>query len=85
MAFKMNPIGKKKCSYSPMQKKGLINETPVLLEKTPEKTDATTIKIKGKTLTVNPGSGKLQTVTRGGSANVVGYVTNNNPDTFKPA
>ena len=24
MAFKMNPIGKKKCSYSPMQKKGLI-------------------------------------------------------------
>ena len=25
MAFKMNPIGKKKCSYSPMQKKGLIS------------------------------------------------------------
>ena len=25
MAFKMNPIGKKKCSYAPMQKKGLIS------------------------------------------------------------
>jgi len=25
MAFKMSPIGKKKCPYSPMQKKGLIN------------------------------------------------------------
>jgi hypothetical protein len=24
MAFNMNPIGKKKCSYKPMQKKGLI-------------------------------------------------------------
>ncbi len=28
MAFKMSPIGKKKCSYSPMQKRGLIS--PVL-------------------------------------------------------
>jgi len=28
MAFKMAPIGKKKCSYSPMQKKGLINPSP---------------------------------------------------------
>ena len=28
MAFKMSPIGKKKCSYSPMQKKGLINPSP---------------------------------------------------------
>jgi hypothetical protein len=28
MAFKMSPIGKKKCSYSPMQKKGLINSSP---------------------------------------------------------
>ena len=79
----MNPIGKKKCSYTPMQKKGLINETPVLLENPPEIPDATTIKINGKILTVNPGSGKLQTVTRAG--NIVGYVTNNNPDTFKPA
>lgn len=25
MSFKMSPIGKKKCPYSPMQKKGLIN------------------------------------------------------------
>jgi len=25
MAFKMSPIGKKKCSYSPMQKRGLIS------------------------------------------------------------
>ena len=31
MAFKMSPIGKNKCSYSPMQKKGLIN-SPVLKE-----------------------------------------------------
>ena len=30
MAFKMSPIGKKKCSYSPMQKKGLIS--PMLKE-----------------------------------------------------
>ena len=25
MAFTMSPIGKKKCSYAPMQKKGLIS------------------------------------------------------------
>jgi hypothetical protein len=25
MSFKMSPIGKKKCSYSPMQKRGLIS------------------------------------------------------------
>jgi hypothetical protein len=25
MAFTMSPIGKKKCSYKPMQKKGLIS------------------------------------------------------------
>ena len=31
MAFKMSPIGKKKCPYSPMQKKGLINPSPVKL------------------------------------------------------
>jgi hypothetical protein len=30
MAFKMSPIGKKKCSYSPMQKKGLIS--PIALK-----------------------------------------------------
>jgi hypothetical protein len=30
MAFKMSPIGKKKCSYSPMQEKGLIS--PMLKE-----------------------------------------------------
>ena len=30
MAFEMSPIGKKKCSYSPMQKKGLIS--PMLKE-----------------------------------------------------
>ena len=30
MAFKMSPIGKKKCSYSPMQKKGLIS--PITLK-----------------------------------------------------
>ena len=29
MAFKMSPVGKNKCSYSPMQKKGLINPSPV--------------------------------------------------------
>lgn len=32
MAFKMSPIGKKKCPYSPMQKKGLINPSPIKLE-----------------------------------------------------
>ena len=32
MAFKMSPIGKKKCPYSPMQKKGLINPSPVKVE-----------------------------------------------------
>ena len=31
MAFKMSPIGKKKCPYSPMQKRGLINPSPVKL------------------------------------------------------
>jgi len=31
MAFKMSPIGKKKCSYSPMQKRGLISDSPVKL------------------------------------------------------
>ena len=30
MAFKMSPIGKNKCSYSPMKEKGLIS--PVLVE-----------------------------------------------------
>ena len=30
MAFKMSPIGKKKCPYSPMQNKGLINPSPVM-------------------------------------------------------
>lgn len=30
MAFKMSPIGKKKCSYKPMQKKGLIS--PITLK-----------------------------------------------------
>ena len=30
MAFKMSPVGKKKCSYSPMQKKGLIKGSPVM-------------------------------------------------------
>jgi hypothetical protein len=29
MAFKMSPIGKKKCSFSPMQKKGLISPIPL--------------------------------------------------------
>ena len=32
MAFKMSPIGKKKCPYSPMQKRGLINPSPVKIE-----------------------------------------------------
>ena len=32
MAFKMSPIGKKKCPYSPMQKRGLINPSPVKME-----------------------------------------------------
>jgi hypothetical protein len=32
MAFKMSPVGKKKCSYSPMQKKGLINSSPVHMD-----------------------------------------------------
>lgn len=30
MAFKMSPIGKKKCPYSPLQKRGLINPSPVM-------------------------------------------------------
>jgi len=30
MAFKMSPIGKSKCSYSPMKEKGLIS--PALVE-----------------------------------------------------
>jgi len=34
MAFKMSPIGKKKCPYSPMQKRGLINPSPVKAEPT---------------------------------------------------
>ena len=29
MAFKMSPIGKRKCPYSPLQKRGLINPSPV--------------------------------------------------------
>jgi hypothetical protein len=29
MAYKQSPIGKRKCVYSPMQKRGLINETPI--------------------------------------------------------
>jgi len=29
MAYKQSPIGKRKCPYSPMQKRGLINETPI--------------------------------------------------------
>lgn len=41
MAFKMSPIGKKKCPYSPMQKKGLINPSPVK-----ENGDVKTIKFK---------------------------------------
>ena len=28
----MSPVGKKKCSYSPMQKKGLINSSPVHMD-----------------------------------------------------
>ena len=30
MAFKMSPIGKKKCPYSPMQKRGLLNPSPAM-------------------------------------------------------
>lgn len=30
MAFKMSPIGKRKCPYSPLQKRGLINPSPVM-------------------------------------------------------
>jgi hypothetical protein len=41
MAFKMSPIGKKKCPYSPMQKRGLINPSPVK-----ENGDVKTIKFK---------------------------------------
>lgn len=29
MAYKQSPIGKRKCPYSPMQKRGLINKTPI--------------------------------------------------------
>tara|TARA_R100001509_G_C4835425_1_gene204707 strand:- start:444 stop:905 length:462 start_codon:yes stop_codon:yes gene_type:complete len=32
MAYKQSPIGKKKCPYSPMQKRGLISEAPVMLD-----------------------------------------------------
>ncbi len=31
MAYKQSPIGKRKCPYSPMQKRGLINESPVMM------------------------------------------------------
>ena len=32
MAYKQSPIGKRKCPYSPMQKRGLISDTPVMLD-----------------------------------------------------
>ena len=32
MAYKQSPIGKKKCPYSPMQKKGLISDAPRMLD-----------------------------------------------------
>ena len=32
MAYKQSPIGKKKCPYSPMQKRGLISDTPIMLD-----------------------------------------------------
>jgi len=72
MAFKMSPLGKKKCSYKPLQKKGLIN--PPLEDE--DKLEATILhdtdkgeqtEYKGKMVTI-----KGNTVTRGG--NVVGYV-----------
>lgn len=31
MAYKQSPIGKRKCPYSPMQKRGLISDTPIML------------------------------------------------------
>ena len=39
MAFTMSPIGKKKCSYKPMQKKGLISPTPAMGGVEPNKFD----------------------------------------------
>ena len=32
MAYKQSPIGKKKCPYSPMQKRGLISDAPIMLD-----------------------------------------------------
>ena len=72
MAFKMSPLGKKKCSYKPLQKKGLIKST--LEDK--DKLEATILHdtdkgeqtmYKDKMVTI-----KGNTVTRGG--NVEGYV-----------
>jgi hypothetical protein len=40
MAFKMSPIGKNKCSYSPMKEKGLIS--PMLNESTVYVLDSST-------------------------------------------
>ena len=73
MAFKMSPLGKKKCSYKPLQKKGLIKPTSenkdeleaTILHDT-DKGEQTMYKNKMVTI-------KGNTVTRGG--NVVGYVS----------
>ena len=42
MAFTMSPIGKKKCSYTPMQKKGLISPMPKTEETTVDIVDSET-------------------------------------------
>jgi len=93
----MSTICKKKCSYKPLQKNGLITPTsetentwasresePIDVDEKDKtkKPDVTKIIIGGKTFSVDQTSGEFQTVTKAG--NVVGYVKNNNPKTFKP-
>jgi hypothetical protein len=59
MAFTMSPIGKKKCSYTPMQKKGLISPMPKTEETTVDIVDSKT----GKTTKVTKKNGSF---TKGG-------------------
>ena len=82
----MSPIGKNKCSYSPMKNKGLIapikSSEDVDVDDPIKKPDASKIIINGKTLSVGPASPEiqLQLVTNAGKK--VGYVKNNNAETF---
>ena len=52
MAFKMSPIGKRKCPYSPLQKRGLINPSPVMNNSDEKKVSSSSSSYqKGKKLT----------------------------------